>query len=719
MATVPAAPAAPQRDVVKAWQDAHKSIEKDLRRWAQRVGNGQPPLGAGEQQRLASLIKSAETLLSLEPHEAQIAAGVWNAATRAQKASLMAAATSIPGHVYQSAVEAGRASGWERVVNVRAYEAIVNNQIGALTSDFDALSLTQQEALAADLANAVATGGSPRELAKSVKGTVDEWFRTGQSRSVMIARTNMARAYDAASLAVYGDAAKAGLIKGWKWVANGKKPCDVCQTLNGTIFAPDEQMYRHPNCTCTNVPVLMDEKGKVGDRVDPRPDTNPDDLELWQSDNGWTTWKLKPKNPTGKAKGKVIQKGVKGKPKAKSRPRPKPKPKELDEVLDAVAGQVEEVKGLLEAGREASALAERAAKVRERFKERTPGRQSDKRDVLAEDKRQLARLKEARDELNAFIEEQNKIPWNMRDTKMIADKKAQYYRLNDEVKAYRAQRAQESDFNWDVANDDFDAVMEIGRAANKEATDRIDAWVKDNPNATGEQLAAKRREVFRQIVAEAREMNPESRPKFWDGKGERPVKGVSALPKKFHEAAVQGWRVYPKEWQDAVEAIFPELRVFKTSRGYFSKDNDIVALSYTPKGRLSAKWGMKDADLDVTEVAAHEFGHAMEYSVPGLRDMEHVWWIRRVNSGVPEAGKGGREGIYFKGYDGAHLPTKVDVPTKQTYTVKRYEPTVGLPSQDGAYEVFTTGVQNVLGDGWDDYVDDDLTEFVLGVLLSL
>ena len=311
MASVPAAPAAPQRDAVRAWQDAYRSVSKDLNRWAKRVGNGQDPLLPGELSQLSSLIKAAENLLDVGPVEAQITAGVWNASMRASQDSLLAAAKAIPPHVYATASEVDRQIGWNRVVNKSAYQAVINNQVGQLTSDFNNLTLEQQQKLATDLANAVASGGNPRELSQAVKGTVTEWFRTGQSRSLMISRTNMARAYDAASFGLYKDAAGMGLVKGWKWVANGKKPCPACQALHGAIFRVDEGMYRHPNCTCTNVPVLMDEKGTVGERVNPRPDTNPDDLELWQSDSGWVTWRVAPANPTGRAKGRVIQRGIK------------------------------------------------------------------------------------------------------------------------------------------------------------------------------------------------------------------------------------------------------------------------------------------------------------------------------------------------------------------------------------------------------------------------
>jgi hypothetical protein len=94
----------------------------------------------------------------------------------------------------------------------------------------------------------------------------------------------------------------------------------------------------------------------------------------------------------------------------------------------------------------------------------------------------------------------------------------------------------------------------------------------------------------------------------------------------------------------------------------------------------------------------------MEKAVPGLLEMQHAWWTRRVG------------GARLKKWDGAYAPEGADVTTPQRYTVKKYTNNKEL---DRHYEIFTTGVENILGDGSTTYLDDDLIDFVLGSLLTL
>lgn len=308
-----AAPAAPQRDAVTAWGDAFNGLERQLDRWADRIAYGKDPLSPGERVKLQSLITAAQAQLGMGPKEAQIAAGVWQASLAPQQASLKAALDSIPEHAVRSAQESAAMLGWDNVPNKNAVLAVINNEVGQLTGDYARLSTWAQQRLAEDLATAVATGQHPRELAKAVKGTVEEWFRSGQARSVMIARTNLARAYDLSSQSVYKSAYEKGLVKGWRWVAHGKNTCEVCATLDGMVFPVEQDTFRHPNCTCQNVPVLEDEDMKVGERYAPRPGTDMENLELYTSKDGWTSWRLKPKDQRVKPKGKTPRKAPKPK----------------------------------------------------------------------------------------------------------------------------------------------------------------------------------------------------------------------------------------------------------------------------------------------------------------------------------------------------------------------------------------------------------------------
>lgn len=292
---VSAAPAAPQKAVVNAWEDGYRAIEKDLQRWVKRLEAGQPPLKAGEQARLRSLIASVEALSGLPAGVSGVAASALEAMGSTAQASMAATAAAIPQHVVASAVGAAHAVGWENVPNPGAIKAVVNGQVGQLTGDFLKLSQQAQDGLLEALVQAVAGGESPALMAKRVLKAVDHTFSASQARALMISRTTLARSYDMASREIYTQAAADGLIKGWKWVAHGTNPCLVCQALDGTIFPPGQDTYRHPNCCCTTVPVLMDEKGKVGNQYGSKyPQTGLSDVMQVTSPSGWTAWQLKP-----------------------------------------------------------------------------------------------------------------------------------------------------------------------------------------------------------------------------------------------------------------------------------------------------------------------------------------------------------------------------------------------------------------------------------------
>lgn len=292
---VSAAPAGPQKAAVQAWSDAYGSIEADLQLWVKRLADGQPPLKAGEAAKLRSLITSVQALTGLPPGVSGVAASVIQKSGVAVRAGLDATAAAVPQHAVSSAVAAAAAVGWENVPNPKAIQAVVSGQVGQLTGDFMKLSQQAQDGLLGALVQAVAAGESPALMAKRVLKAVDGTFSASQARALMISRTTLARTYDMASREVYTQAAADGLIKGWKWIAHGAAPCLVCQALDGTIFPADQDTYRHPNCRCTTVPVLMDEKGKVGNQYGSQfPDKGLSDVMLQTSKSGWTSWVEKP-----------------------------------------------------------------------------------------------------------------------------------------------------------------------------------------------------------------------------------------------------------------------------------------------------------------------------------------------------------------------------------------------------------------------------------------
>lgn len=254
---------------------------------------GKPPLTASEASKLRSLLAQVEALTDLPPAFSQAATGISQRAADAARQSLLITRNALPAHALAAATEVSREVAGILVPNTGALNAVVTGQVGELTADYTNLSRMVRKRLTQELLASVAQGEGVQGLAKRIRGIADRTFQAGQARSVLIARTSLARTYDLSRQGLYDEGHALGLIKGWEWVTNGVNACDVCRTLAGTIFAYDEDTYRHPNCRCSTVPVLMDQKGKVGQRINPVKGTNPDNIHL-VTRNGWTTWTLKP-----------------------------------------------------------------------------------------------------------------------------------------------------------------------------------------------------------------------------------------------------------------------------------------------------------------------------------------------------------------------------------------------------------------------------------------
>lgn len=105
-------------------------------------------------------------------------------------------------------------------------------------------------------------------------------------------------------------------------------------------------------------------------------------------------------------------------------------------------------------------------------------------------------------------------------------------------------------------------------------------------------------------------------------------------------------------------------------------------------------------------VATHELGHAMERSVPGLRQMELAELWRRTSVGPP--GRRSREIKHLmSGYSGEYARSDL-FPLE--YSGKDY-------GDDDAFELFTTGVESLLAGS--PYLDEEFEQWMLGVMALL
>ena len=296
MATLTAAPAAPQVDAAKTYQALFEELDRDAKRWKARLKKGNQPLRAGEKARLSSLIASIKAAEGLTDEAAQMAASARSSLAGSAFTSSTDLIQAIPAHARDSAVNSLAAAGWQQDLDPRLYQVIARGEVGQLTADFQKLSRATQADLTAALAKGMAGGSGPYGAAQSFQDALGATGPKAQSRAMMIARTTMARVYDVSSQQAYILAQEAGVLYGWKWSASGGA-CPTCSALHGTVFPPGADTYRHPNCTCRKVPISNSNPQAgtpYGTRLDPMPDAAPlSSVKLMESADGkWRTWSV-------------------------------------------------------------------------------------------------------------------------------------------------------------------------------------------------------------------------------------------------------------------------------------------------------------------------------------------------------------------------------------------------------------------------------------------
>ena len=607
------------------WEAIWQSIDRDIAGWAVALTDGDLPLPPGEARRLSTLINGYRTVQGMDPARAQIMARLVRDLERGVAASDDIVGKALGPHVFDAGEQAAALIGSMDLVNERALNAVVSGVTGDMAKDFALMSQQAQQALIADLVTSVATGDGARDLAKRIARSIEPTFGTAQSRSLRIARTQLARAYDVARLEVYAEAGNAELIYGWEWVANGSNTCDVCAALDGSVWPPDEDTFRHPNCVCSTVPVLWGDPAAdtpYGENARSDQPGTTADVERHTSASGWTHWRMKRK-PT--------------------RARPKPK------------------------GRTKRA----APKTRStgRVGKRAPAPQ---RPVSVGDRRAQARAAMPED--------------------------ADLWERADRVRGDAAGK-------W-LTSDRMDDVMEVGSKARLSVRRRVQEWADAQPVYPSARERRRRRtlEVQRTVEAGRGTLDRDAVPMPTLHSGKAKTKKVAGVDYEMRpptdlqvDAVRDALARYPADWVEESAEQLQALTLYDVDRGWFSAWSKDLALSIDERGSRSASAG---------RVATHELGHHMESQRRNLTIGEQLWWERRAGANPTLVAR-----------DGAYETVLPDNPTRDWYTMKRYTKDGSL---DSAYEVFTTGVEELLADSpWDRFVDDDLMDFILGGLLCL
>ena len=108
------------------------------------------------------------------------------------------------------------------------------------------------------LVQGIALGQNPRKIAPILRDALG----VNLSKALTISRTEVMRAHRETSQAIYQ--ANDDVVKGWRWsAALDSTTCEACFAKHGTEYPLGERMATHPNCRCSEVPVLytMEEIG--------------------------------------------------------------------------------------------------------------------------------------------------------------------------------------------------------------------------------------------------------------------------------------------------------------------------------------------------------------------------------------------------------------------------------------------------------------------------
>lgn len=172
--------------------------------------------------------------------------------------------------------------------------------------------------------------------------------------------------------------------------------------------------------------------------------------------------------------------------------------------------------------------------------------------------------------------------------------------------------------------------------------------------------------------------------------------------------------LYPDDWVEMSNKT--PLQVATSPRAHYSHHNGVLAMDEEEVSpSLSGYTGGFASDAH--EISAHEFGHRMESTVPGLTQLEFAYVRSRTTlpSGDLEPLEDMRN-LYGGGYNAGEM-ARIDK-FSNAYAGKEYASKYALDPGESPWEAFQVGIQQLYG-GPRDFGGDDLTAFTFGVLATL
>jgi len=150
------------------------------------------------------------------------------------------------GPAFQSLGQVPNLERWRMAAQSAA--AVASREVGDLFQRLNRVTAREAERV---LLTGVTAGLSPLVVGRELSRVLD----VALWRGTTIARTEVLRAYRAATVAAYQQ--ESWLVRGWRWHARlDGHTCAVCVLLHGQTFDLAQPMETHPNCRCAVIPVL-------------------------------------------------------------------------------------------------------------------------------------------------------------------------------------------------------------------------------------------------------------------------------------------------------------------------------------------------------------------------------------------------------------------------------------------------------------------------------
>ena len=170
---------------------------------------------------------------------------------------------------------------------------------------------------------------------------------------------------------------------------------------------------------------------------------------------------------------------------------------------------------------------------------------------------------------------------------------------------------------------------------------------------------------------------------------------------------------FPADWLAAL-ARGGSFKLARTTRGNHRQGERSM--------RLNPEWEPFDGAPRMAQVATHELGHTMEYTVPGLLNAEMAYlWSRTATGEVGARQQERKRGLVTISKKGKVGRSRVEAAFEDqfpdVYTGKTYNGDTFGPGGAQAAELVSTGVESLMAGA--KYLDDDFRQWLFGVLALL